>query len=188
MKQFQVKNIMVPLSRYAVISEESTIFEAFLALEKAQETFDRNHYPHRAILVKDHTGHIVGKLGQLDLLQALEPKYLDMGSDFPGMAKYGFSRQFLKSVIETYQMFDNPLDDLCKKAGMESAGKYMHRPTEGEYIDETDTLDQAIHMLIMGRHQSLLVTREKDIVGILRLSDVFSTVFNLMKSCDFRKT
>jgi hypothetical protein len=34
----------------------------------------------------------------------------------------------------------------------------------------------------MGHHQSLLVTRDKDIVGILRLTDVFNEVFQRMES------
>ena len=35
---------------------------------------------------------------------------------------------------------------------------------------------------VMGRHQSLLVTRDEEIVGILRLTDVFKEVFQTMES------
>ncbi len=45
------------------------------------------------------------------------------------------------------------------------------------------TLDEAIHQLIIGHHQSLLVTREGAIVGVLRLTDVFAAVFHAMKEC-----
>jgi predicted transcriptional regulator len=44
-------------------------------------------------------------------------------------------------------------------------------------VSEGGTLDEAIHLLIMGHHQSLLVKRDDQIVGILRLTDVFSAVF-----------
>jgi len=37
--------------------------------------------------------------------------------------------------------------------------------------------------LILGRHQSLLVTRGDIITGILRLTDVFACVFHAMKAC-----
>ncbi len=57
----------------------------------------------------------------------------------------------------------------------------MYSPTEGEYLSENATLDEAIHMLVMGYHQSLLVTRGRRIVGILRLTDVFATVFHSSK-------
>ena len=41
---------------------------------------------------------------------------------------------------------------------------------------------EAIHQLVMGRHQSLLVTKGKDIVGILRLTDVFREISNKISS------
>jgi CBS domain containing-hemolysin-like protein len=59
----------------------------------------------------------------------------------------------------------------------------MYTPTEGEYVDDEATLDQAIHQLVIGRHQSLLVTKGEDIVGILRLTDVFAEICNVIKTC-----
>jgi CBS domain-containing protein len=185
MKNFIVKDLMVPLSEYAVISDDASIYEAVLALEKAQQAYDQTKYRHRGILVKNKEGNIVGKLVQLDVLRALEPKYEDMKSDTPGIAKYGFSRKFLLSMLETYKLFDKPLDDICRKAGLEKVSKYMHRPTEGEYIAEDDSLDRAIHLFVVGHHQSLLVTRGEKIVGLLRLTDVFAAVFHAMKNCQF---
>ncbi|MCP4669779.1 MAG: CBS domain-containing protein [Desulfobacula sp.] len=187
MEQYKVKDLMVPLSEYAVISENATIFEAVLALEKAQQEFNQNSYHSRAILVEDSTRSIVGKLDQLDILRALEPKYAQIKSEMSGSTKYGFSKQFLLSILETYKMFDKPLDDICKKAGMEKVSQYMHTPTEGEYISANDSLDQAIHLLILGNHQSLLVTQKKEIIGILRLTDVFANISQHMKACDFNK-
>jgi len=71
---------MVPLAEYATVSEDATLYEAVLALEKAQESFEDKHtrYSHRAILVLDKEGDVVGKLSQLDVLKALEPKYQDL--------------------------------------------------------------------------------------------------------------
>jgi hypothetical protein len=37
--------------------------------------------------------------------------------------------------------------------------------------------------MVMGRHQSLLVTRGESIVGVLRLSDVFKKVSDNIKAC-----
>ena len=105
-----------------------------MALEKTQQSFNQNSYQSRAILLKDSTGNIIGKLSQLDILRALEPKYAEMKAKAPGMEKYGIDKRYILSVLETYQMFDRPLDDICRKAGMEKAVKNMHRPTEGEYI------------------------------------------------------
>ncbi len=59
----------------------------------------------------------------------------------------------------------------------------MYSPAEGEYVKEDTLLNEAIHQLIMGRHQSLLVTRGEDIVGILRLTDVFREISDKISSC-----
>jgi len=44
-------------------------------------------------------------------------------------------------------------------------------------------LDKAIHQFIMGCHLSLLVTRQGEIVGILRLIDVFMEIVDNIKAC-----
>jgi CBS domain-containing protein len=60
----------------------------------------------------------------------------------------------------------------------------MYTPTEGEYVPQDASLDQALHQLVVGHHQSLLVTKDgKEIVGILRLTDVFQEVCEMMKAC-----
>jgi hypothetical protein len=80
MKSYQVKSLMVRLSEYATVPEAATLLEAVKTLRKAQDEFGRNRYQHRAILVFDGNNHIVGKLSQHDVIEALEPKYKRMGS------------------------------------------------------------------------------------------------------------
>ena len=180
-----VKSLMVPLEEYVVVSEEATLFEAVMALEKAQEQLDRKryHYLHRAVLVYDKDKRIVGKVSQLDVLRALEPKYRAM-SDTGSLSRAGFSPQFLKSMLEAHSLWDRPLKDICGKGAKLKVKDFMYAPTEGEYIQESASLEEAMHLLVMGHHQSLLVTRGEDIVGILRLTDVFMEVFRLMRICE----
>ena len=175
---------MVPLSEYATVTEDATLFEAVLSLEEAQEKFEDKHtrYRHRAILILDKDDIVVGKIGQLDVLRALEPKYQEMVQG-EGLHRFGFTKEFMTSMSEDYNLFANPLDDICRKAGEQNVKEFMYTPTEGEYVSEDASLDVAIHQFIMGHHQSLLVTRDQKIVGILRLSDVFAAVFHKMKDC-----
>ena len=184
MESYSIKELMVPLSEYATVSEDATLYEAVLALEEAQENFEDKHtrYRHRAILMLDKNGVVVGKLSQMDVLVALEPKYQEK-IEGQESHRLGISKSFMKSVFEDYKLFANPLDDICRKAGEQPVKHFMHTPTEGEYVSESTTLEVAIHQLIMGQHQSLLVTRDEKIVGILRLTDVFATVFHKMKEC-----
>jgi CBS domain-containing protein len=184
MKSYTVNELMVPLSEYATVSEDATLLEAVLALEKAQEKFEDKHtrYRHRAVLILDKTGHVIGKLSQMDLLKALEPKYRGM-IEGRGPQRFGFTKQFMKSLLQEYNLFADPLEDICRKAGEKNVKEFMYTPGEGEYVTENAPLREAIHQLIMGHHQSLLVTRDDKIVGILRLTDVFAAVFHKMKEC-----
>ena len=182
MKTKIVKDLMVRLSEYATVSEDSTLYDAIIALEEIQEKFDQTRYRHRAILIYDENRHITGKVSQLDVLRALEPKYDDMGK---GISHYGFSKNFLKSLREQFSLFDKPIEEICQKAALLKVKNIMYTPTEGQYVKENDSLDVAIHRLVMGHHQSLLVTKNgdiKNIVGILRKTDVFMEICGVIKS------
>lgn len=182
MESYLVKDLMVPLSEYATVPDTATLYEAVLALEKAQEEYDHSKYHHRAVLVYDRNKQIIGKLSQMDVLRALEPKYDEIQGE-SGLARFGFSKKFMKSMLEYYHLFDQPFEEICVKTGNLSVTGIMSAFSEGEHVDETATLDEAIHQLVLGHRQSLLVTRNKEIVGILRLTDVFAAVFHAMKAC-----
>lgn len=182
MEEYHVKDIMVPIEEYATVSKDATLYDAVIALEKAQLDFDRNHYAHRAILILDDKRKLVGKLSQLDVLRALEPKYREMQSP-AGMARYGFTKKFFQSMMEQYQLWDTSLSNICKKALGIKVSEIMTTPSDGEIIDEDTPIGQAIHLLVMGQHQSLLVLKKKEITGVLRLVDVFAVIFHTIKEC-----
>jgi CBS domain-containing protein len=180
-----VKEMMVPLSDYATVSEDANLYDVIIALEEAQKKFDQTRYRHRAVLVYDKNRHIIGKVSQLDVLRGLEPKYDEIGHK-RNISHYGFSRKFLASLREQFRLFDKPMDEICQKGASLKVKTLMHTPTEGEYVNENDSLDVAIHRLVMGHHLSLLVTKDdniKNITGILRKTDVFMEVCEAIKSC-----
>jgi len=183
MESIIVKDMMVLLDDYATVSEEATLYEAVHKLEEAQQKFDQNKYRHRAVLVYDSRGNIVGKLGQLDVLKGLEPKYEGIG-ELRGLTRYGLNPERIRQMIKEYGLWKQPIDDICRKAATVKVKQIMYTPTEGEYVAEDATLNQAIHQLIVGQHQSLLVTRDNKIVGILRLTDVFKKITNIIKTCE----
>ena len=134
MQTFTVKDLMVPLAEYARVGENATLFEAVSALEKAQEDFDHARYRHRAILVMGDGGQVVGKVSQLDVLKALEPKYAEMACQ-KGLHNYGFSKTFTMSLLKSYDMWSTPLRDLCRKAVDIKVKDIMYTPSEGEYVE-----------------------------------------------------
>ena len=183
MKSFNVSDLMVPLSEYATVSEEATLYEAILALEKAQKEFDETRYRHRAILVYDKGGKIIGKISQIDALKALEPKYAELMTD-GATRHFGFSTKYMQGMLEQFSLWASPLTDICRKGIDRKVKDIVYVPSPSEYVPQSASLDVAIHQLIVGNHQSLLVTGSKEeIVGILRLTDVFAAVFHKLKEC-----
>jgi CBS-domain-containing membrane protein len=183
MIQLLVKDVMVPLADYATVSEDAGMFDAVLALEKAQKEFDQTRDRHRAILVYNDKGKIVGKISQLDLIKALEPKYEQIDAD-NRLSRFGYSMDYFKSLFKQHNLWSKPLNDICRKAATIKVKTFMYVPTEGEYVNVDTGLNEAVHQLIMGCHHSLLVTDKGDIVGILRLTDVFKRVTDTMKACN----
>jgi CBS domain-containing protein len=183
-----VKDLMVPLSEYATVPEDATLTEAVWALKKAQKEFDQSRDRHRAILIYDKSGKIVGKVSQLDILRALEPKYDQMGDANPlaryGLSRFGFSPRFMKTMMKQFQLWEKPMEETCKAASKLKVKDIMYAPTEGEFVEDIASLSVAINQLLLGHHQSLLVTHGKEIVGILRLTDVFHEVVSVFESLE----
>ena len=181
MKTILVKDLMVPLTEYATVFEDATLSDAIDALETAQSKFDKSRYRHRAILVcEKKTRKILGKISQMDVIRTLEPKY-DLLGEKESVSRFGFSPQFMKSILDQYELWYEPLKDICHKAGEQNVTDVMYKLTEGEYVKEDSGVNEAVHQLIMGHHQSLLVSQGEEIVGILRLTDIY------MEICEARK-
>ncbi|MFP4041072.1 MAG: CBS domain-containing protein [Desulfosudaceae bacterium] len=183
MDKMIVKDLMIPLEEYATVASEATLKEAMMELKKAQAEFAINNqssYKHRALLVYDNRhGQIIGKLSQLDVLKALEPKYsgiTDTGT-LGRIATSGLNLRFLQSMLEKEALFTQSFSSLCKRAAAMKVKDCMYIPVEGEFIRENDSMRMATHQLVMGNHHSLLVINDqRKINGILRLVDVFQTI------------
>lgn len=181
MKDVSVSSVMVPLAEYATVSQDATLYEAILALEQAQAQFDETRYRHRAILVYDHEGKIVGKLSQMDIIKATEPDYAKM---LRGMhlSRFGVSNGYVAESLKQNDFWNQPLDQLCLAAGRQKVSEIMYAPSAEEYIRHDASLQEAIHRFVMGHHHSLLVTQADQIVGVLRLADVFASICQTMKA------
>ncbi len=184
MKSKTVKEVMVPIKDYATVGQDATLIDAVMALEKSQLEFDQTRYRHRAILVLDENNHVIGKISQHDVIKALEPHYQKIRSREKGaLDRFGLSDFFIKAALKEYSFWDKPLQNLCEKAVRQKVKDFMYMPSQGEFVEENASMDEAIHRLVIGEHHSLLVTRGKEIVGVLRLTDVFEMVFKALKRC-----
>ena len=180
MKTITVKELMVPLKEYATVSKDATLRDAVLALEKAQMTLDPSRHKHRAILVLDESGRVVSKITMKQILIALEPNYGKVEGTGV-LKKSGYSPDLIRSMLDNNALWTEPLQFFSERAAKLKVGELIQAPSEDEYIEENATLGEAIHQLIMYPFLSLLVTSGESVVGILRLSDVFTKVCDIIK-------
>ena len=182
MHNYLAKDLMVPISEYATVEIGTPLIEAVQALETAQETYTESKYQHRAVLVLDKSGNVVGKITQLRALKAIEPKF-DFVDNINELKKFNFSDDYLVELRAAYREQGKIINKATlSKAAEKKVEQFMQTHSAGEYINEEGSLDQAIHKLVSGKHLSLLVTKDGKITGILRVADVFAAVFGEITS------
>ena len=183
MKLFAIKDLMVPISEYATVHDDATLHEAVISLHKAQQEYDASKTQHRAILVCDKANKVIGKINHMDIIKSLEPKYDSIEGTHP-FSQFGFSKTFLNSLINQHLLWDEPFNDICRKGRSLKVKDIMYKITMGEFVKLDSTLNEAVHLFILGRHQGLLVKDGKNIVGILRLTDVYDEIASMMMECN----
>jgi hypothetical protein len=61
----------------------------------------------------------------------------------------------------------------------------MHTPKKMEYLEESATLENALHLYVMGIHQPLIVNnKDGKVIGLLRFGDVFEVIRQRLLRCD----
>jgi len=171
--QKYVIDVMLPLEEYALVSEEDTLYDAFIILEEAQEKRPEGRQKHRAVLVRGQNNEIIGKLGHLGFLKALEPGYKDLGQ-LDIVSKAGLTKDFITSMMKNFELLQDDLDEIRKRTKIIKIKEVMRPMTE--QVDVNDTINEAIHRIIMWQVLSCLVTKGGKVVGILRISDLFDEV------------
>ncbi len=181
MKDKKIKDIMLPPSEYVVVSEDTTLEGAIKALDEAHINLPPGHQHHREVLIRNNNGKITGKLGHHGFLAALEPKYGILGN-IDRLSRSGISTESMSSMMDDLGFWEEKLEIACKRARHIKVKDVMI-PME-ESIDENSSLTEAIHRMIMWQILSIIVTRGNQVVGILRLSDIFSVIAECIKSSD----
>ncbi|WDP92925.1 MAG: CBS domain-containing protein [Desulfobacter sp.] len=182
MKARNVSEFMIPLSDYATVSQDATLADAIRALKAAQSDTKFRH-KHRAVLALGKGDTVVGKLGIREILKSLEPKYRQFehseDAGCIGLSRFGFNNDFLTSLVDKLELWDETMEELIAKAGRLRVKDIMYSPSQGEYVDQDAPIAEAVHQFILGCHQSLLVLDGDTVVGILRLADIFDLVCEL---------
>lgn len=158
----KVKDLMLPIENYPKISEDGTIRDAFNALDKTD---------HRALLVVDKKGSVVGQLSNMDLLIGMEPKY-QCGI----WSQTGFTCEVFKNYPVFYQegMFSGQAE-----AQINRQVKQLMSPIKVA-VSEDASLAEAVHLMATHNIGRLPVLSGDKIVGMIRLNEIFDEMKNVV--------
>ena len=182
MEKMKVRDLMRPVQQFPRISNQATFMEAVEALEKAQQAFSAGNAPQRILLVCDETEKIVGKLSPMDLVQGLEPNY-DRIDSLKSESRYRLGQRILDRMKEEFRLWQRPLAELCTKAHGAKIENFIKLPSPDHMVNVDDKMDNAFHLFVVGRHDSLFVKKGEEIVGLIRFSDVYKKIAQTMREC-----
>ena len=173
MKAKCVKELMIPLDDYAVVPRDATLVEVFRALRQAEQKLRPARQAARAVLVADAEGEIIGQLGHLEILQALEPGYCLL-CNLGTLSKAGVSEQLFASLLDNLSFWRGELESVCRRARNIKVSDLMRAIHES--ISEDAPLSEAVHTMVIWQSMRALVTRRGHVVGVLRLADLVAEV------------
>ena len=162
-------DLMVPLDEYPVVDASATVREAVLKLDASRRKMESGRQPFQAVLVADESGRIIGKMGQLTLLKALEPsRQIFLNRDT--LDKAGVGDSIIETALDHMRAFQHEFSEICKVAAAMQVRTVM-RPI-GEYIHVSAPIGEVIHRMVSWQTLSVLVSDDERPVGLVRLSDL----------------
>ena len=180
MKNFKAKDLMIPADEYCRVKKDSTLQEAMAQLVIQSENKGLSH-PHRDLLVEDENGKIIGKVTMLDIFKSMEPNYFRMEND---RHQNALSREYVQKIYTDFNLWSEPMTTLCQKCAALKVADLMHVPHLNEMINEEDSIDKALHSFVLGLHQPILVHKDGNVTGVLRLGDIFENIRKAILACE----
>lgn len=169
---------MTPIQDYETIREDQTLYDAFKILDEAKSD---NRPARRDLIVVDANGDFKGKVTMIDIFRALEPSYEKLNKSFEGNT---LTKDFVLKAIKDFDLWLEPVKNLCERGAHIQIDKVMHKPEQVEYINETESLENALHKYVMDVHQPLIVINDEGTVtGVLRFEDLYRVISENMLTC-----
>jgi CBS domain-containing protein len=182
MEKMKVRDLMKLIDEFPRISSRATFSETVEALEKSEKECLAGHAHQKILLVNDETGKVLGKVSPMDVLQGLEPDYESFDA-LKTMPRYRTPASTLEFMKESLRFWQKPLAELCSTATDLKIDNFIKTPTPDHTVKADDRMDTALHLFVVGRHDSLFVQEGKQIVGVLLFSDVYRKIVQTMREC-----
>lgn len=157
-----VRDLMVDLDKFPHVTGNASLRDVFAKLHAASGSSEL----FRNILVLDDKGHLLGSLGLKNALHALLPEYLRHGSThYQGTAN---------DVSALAVLWQEDCEEQCKEAHKVKAKDHVTPITITIGADEP--LTKAAFLFATTPVGILPVVDNKQVIGVLRLVDVFDEV------------
>ncbi len=179
MKETRVKHIMIPIQDYVTVKKQDRLAEVLAAIENMRQS--KGQRAHRDAVVVDEKGTFCGKVTMIDIFRALEPNY---PQEKRSRENQTLSDDFVRKAVKELKLWMEPVEDVCARSAAVTVAEAMHVPEASEYIQETDNIEKALSLYVMGVHQPLIVKDGQTVTGLLRFGDVFEVVRDRLLKCD----
>jgi hypothetical protein len=122
-------------------------------------------------------GQVVGKLGHLAFLRGVDPGY-ERQVDLAALDRAGVDRELIESISGHMRFWQEDLIACCHRAAHLRVGDVMRQVDEA--IEQDSPLTTAISTMVRLQTLSIPVRRGDEVVGLLRLADVYDIVATVM--------
>ena len=117
----------------------------------------------------------------IDIFRALEPNYPKVRR---ARQDQTLTDAFVRKAVKELRLWMEPVEDVCARGAAVTVAEAMHVPDASEYLQETDGIEKALSLYVMGVHQPLIVQDGQTVTGLLRFGDVFEVVRERLLKCD----
>jgi predicted transcriptional regulator len=168
----KVKELMTPVGDYQTLGKNATLGDVASVLQPGS---------HRDILIVDEQGDFAGVLTMSDIITTLEPNYKKLFKK--NLQSETLSNRYVAEQFKEFNLWADTLNNICAKGVKIKVTDAMHVPEEGHYINEDNDLEYGVHMYMVGTPQPLIVRKNGQVTGVLRMSDVFKEIIGRMHTC-----
>ena len=176
----KTKELMTAVAKLPIIDENSSLFEAILAIGAFREQNPEVASRCPVALVADSTRNISGFLEVRSILKGLEPRYCEITESAEIEV---LPHDWIKSEMERYGLCGNALDQLCKKAVETVIKSVMVVPEPNRFADAESSINEAVFQMLATGYDYLFVRNGNALAGIISLSDLMHHICETVKGC-----
>ncbi len=168
-KDKKVRELLVPITDYPCINADASVRDAFYFLKKNEKEGEG----FRSIFVIDQEQNIKGHLSMKDLIQAVEPQFLQEVPLFQGLQDEDPELSLLWQRSFTAQ---------CRKEARKPV-KAVMKPVKVILTSE-DPIAKAAYIMVNLNARVLPVQDKEKIAGVTRMVDVFREISHMVLEDD----